>query len=102
MDSTIAGGASMARKKVKNSMPMRLSEEAIRLARIASGYTGESMAEYISRITCERSREDIEKLHQELKDEKPSAEETEVPPAEATKPKAKRAKPGDGDQAGNS
>lgn len=50
--------------------PVRLSLEAIALARIASGYTGESMAEYVSRIVEERSQEDIERLHAQFKQAK--------------------------------
>ena len=42
----------------QKTRPVRLTEEAIRWARIASGYTGESMAEYVSRITEERGKED--------------------------------------------
>lgn len=44
---------------------VRLTDEAIEAARIASGYTGESMAEYVSRITVERANEDAERLHAE-------------------------------------
>jgi hypothetical protein len=51
----------MARK----TTPVRLTEEAVRWARIASGYTGESMAEYVSRITEERGKEDADRLHAE-------------------------------------
>lgn len=47
----------------KKTTPIRLSEEAIRVARIASGYTGESVAEYASRIVIERGNDDIERLH---------------------------------------
>ena len=51
----------MARK----TTPVRISAEAIRWARIASGYTGESMADYVSRIVEERSKEDAARLHTE-------------------------------------
>ena len=54
----------MARKGQKTT-PVRLSDDAIRWARIASGYTGESMAEYVSRIVSERGRHDAERLHSE-------------------------------------
>lgn len=46
--------------------PVRLSVEAIRWARIASGYTGESMAEYVSRIVEERAKGDAKRLHAEV------------------------------------
>ncbi|HTU18832.1 MAG TPA: hypothetical protein VMG10_12300 [Gemmataceae bacterium] len=52
--------------KAQKTTPVRLTEEAIRWARIASGYTGESMAEYVSRIVVERGREDAERLHAEV------------------------------------
>jgi hypothetical protein len=45
--------------------PVRIGDEAIRWARIASGYTGESMADYITRIVEERAREDANQLHAE-------------------------------------
>jgi hypothetical protein len=50
----------------KKTSPVRLTEEAMKWARIASGYTGESMAEYVSRIVEERSKEDAAKLHAEV------------------------------------
>jgi hypothetical protein len=52
-------------RKAQKSSPVRLTEEAIGWARIASGYTGESMTEYVSRIVVERGKEDAEKLHAE-------------------------------------
>jgi hypothetical protein len=51
--------------KAQKTTPVRLSDEAIKWARIASGYTGESMTEYVSRIVAERGREDAERLHAE-------------------------------------
>jgi hypothetical protein len=59
-------------KKPKTT-PVRLTDEAIRWSRIASGYTGESMSEYVSRVVTEKAREDADRLH-----------------AEATRPPAKR------------
>jgi hypothetical protein len=56
----------MARPKKPKTRPVRLTEEAIRWAHIASGYTGESMADYVSRITVERGMQDAERLHAEL------------------------------------
>lgn len=53
------------KKPAKNS-PVRLTEEALKWARIASGYTGESMAEYVTRIVIERGMEDAERLHAEI------------------------------------
>jgi hypothetical protein len=55
-------GVSMAAKKTS---PVRLTDEAMEWARIASGYTGESMAEYVSRIVAERARQDADRLHAE-------------------------------------
>ncbi len=52
-------------RKAQKSSPVRLTEEAIGWARIASGYTGESMTEYVSRIVAERGKEDAERLHTE-------------------------------------
>lgn len=56
----------MAKKSAKTT-PVRLTDEAIRWARIASGYTGESMAEYVSRIVVDRGQADAERLHAEAK-----------------------------------
>lgn len=59
-------GAQMARpRKMAKSVPVRLTEEAMELAKIAAGYTGESMAEYVSRIVAERAAQDAERLHAE-------------------------------------
>jgi hypothetical protein len=57
--------------KAQKTTPVRLTDEAIRWARIASGYTGESMAEYVSRIVEEHARDDAERLHAEATGEKP-------------------------------
>jgi hypothetical protein len=51
--------------KAQKTTPVRLTDEAVKWARIASGYTGESMAEYASRIVVERGKEDAERLHAE-------------------------------------
>jgi hypothetical protein len=56
----------MARKAQPRTTPVRLSAEAIRWARIASGYTGESMAEYLSRVLVEKGKTDAERLHAEV------------------------------------
>ena len=50
----------------QKTTPVRLTDEAIRWARIASGYTGESMAQYVSRIVEERGRADVDQLHAEV------------------------------------
>jgi hypothetical protein len=49
----------------KKNTPVRLADSAIALARIASGYTGESVAEYVSRVIAEQAQKDIERLHTE-------------------------------------
>ena len=51
--------------KERKNTPVRIDDEAIKWARIASGYTGESMAEYISRVIAERGKADAERLHSE-------------------------------------
>jgi hypothetical protein len=70
MAAGLDGADTMAGKAQKTS-PVRLTEEAIRWARIASGYTGESMAEYVSRIVTERGRQDVERLHANITTEAP-------------------------------
>jgi hypothetical protein len=59
----VARTAIMGRKKLPESTVARITVEAINLARIASGYTGETVGAYISRITAERARSDIDRLH---------------------------------------
>lgn len=56
---------SMAESKAQKTTPVRLSDEAIKWARIASGYTGESMAEYVSRVVSEQGKADATRLHAE-------------------------------------
>lgn len=54
-------------KADRKNTPVRIGDEAIRWARIASGYTGESMADYITRIVEERAQHDVDRLHQEVR-----------------------------------
>lgn len=67
MPATLREKDSMAQK----TTPVRISDEAIKWARIASGYTGESVAEYVSRIVAERAKEDADRLHAEMTTGKP-------------------------------
>lgn len=58
------GTGVMARpKRGVKTTPVRLTDEAIRWAKIASGYTGESMADYVCRVVVERGKEDADRLH---------------------------------------
>src|SRR3954451_7984631 len=77
----------------KKTTPVRLSDESIRWARIASGYTGESMAEYASRIVAERGKQDAERLHAEATDETPKRGRREKGPAGALGRRAPRCDP---------
>jgi hypothetical protein len=72
----------MARKSsVPKTNTVRLSDEAVKWARIASGYTGESVAEYVSRVVAERGREDADRLHAEtLKSQGPKPKADPKPP----------------------
>lgn len=58
-------------KKGIKTVPVRLSEDAIKWAKIASGYTGEAMVDYVSRIVIERGQQDADRLHEELKSGQP-------------------------------
>lgn len=60
--------AGMAKKT-----PVRLSEQAYQYAQIASGYTGESLIQYVSRIVLERAKLDVDHYHDELKRREASA-----------------------------
>lgn len=53
----------MARPKAPKSTPVRIADASLALARIASGYTGESVAEYVSRVIAEVASKDAERLH---------------------------------------
>jgi hypothetical protein len=67
MTNLALGTKAMARKAQQpKTTPVRLTDEAIRWARIASGYTGESMAEYVSRVLVENGKRDAERLHAEV------------------------------------
>lgn len=68
-----AGTLGMA--KAPKTTPVRLTEEAVRWARIASGYTGESMTEYVSRLVAEHAKRDAERLHKEATGKKKGGEE---------------------------
>jgi hypothetical protein len=63
--------ADVMARKAQKSTPVRLTEEAVKWARIASGYTGESVVEYVSRIVAERGKQDADRLHSELTSGKP-------------------------------
>ena len=69
----------MAEPKGQKTTPVRMTDEAIKWARIASGYTGESMAEYVSRIVVERGKQDAERLHAEATTDTPSDESSKKP-----------------------
>lgn len=73
METATVGEDEMA-KKAQKTTPVRLTEDAIKWARIASGYTGESVAEYASRVLAERGKEDADKLHTKLKGAEAKAE----------------------------
>jgi hypothetical protein len=53
------------RKSTPKTVGVRLSEEAARWAKIASGYTDESMAEYVSRVVAASGKADADRLHAE-------------------------------------
>lgn len=59
----------------KRTTPVRVSDESLKLARIASSYTGESVVDYISRVIAEAADADIEKGHAALKAPKPKGRE---------------------------
>lgn len=63
--------------EVPPTRPTKITRLAAKWARIASGYTGESMSEYVSRITLERGREDAERLHAEATKPKPAKKKGE-------------------------
>lgn len=51
--------------KAQKTTPVRLTDEAIKWARIASGFTGESMADYASRVLAEQGKLDADRLYAE-------------------------------------
>jgi hypothetical protein len=80
-----AGLAEDPMAKAQKTTPVRIADEAVKWARIASGYTGESMAEYVSRVVAERGKEDASRLHAEATGEQ----------ALATAPKGRKPKGSD-------
>jgi hypothetical protein len=77
-------GVSLVAKKTAN---VRLTAESDRLAEIASGYTGESKAEYVSRVVAESARRDIAKGHAELGAELGLPEDPSPAPPPKSRPK---------------
>jgi len=91
----------MAKQTQRKDMPVRLTHEAIQWARIASGYTGESMAEYASRVVAERGKADAEELHAKLTAEQADEPAEEPAPSPAPKRRGRPKKPvAGGDAAG--
>ena len=60
----------------KKTTPVRVADDALKLARIASSYTGESVVDYISRVITEHSQSDIERLHDAMMKPKPKGKDT--------------------------
>lgn len=50
----------------KKTTSVRIGDDALKLARIASGYTDESVVDYITRVIAERAQVDIDKGHAAL------------------------------------
>lgn len=75
-DQALLDDPAVAKKK---TTPVRLTDEAIKWARIASGYTGESMSEFVSRVVEEQGRLMVGKLHDEVMGEKPQPKGKEAP-----------------------
>jgi hypothetical protein len=77
VDTAVAPEQTMA--KERKNMPVRLDDEAIRWAKIAASYKGQSLAEYASAALIEIAKRDVERSHAEM-----------ITPS---KPKGKGAKP---------
>lgn len=71
MGTALREAPGMARRKAPRTAMIRMTDDASQWARIASGYTGESMTEYVSRVISERARQDVERLHGERTKDKP-------------------------------
>ena len=57
----------MADKKQRaNTMPLRVSTEALKLCRIAAGYAETSIGDYASRALVEIGSRDIERMHRKF------------------------------------
>lgn len=59
----------VAKKKAPKNALIRMTEDAMKWAKIASGYTGESVPDYVSRVISEMGRKDAERLHSKLLEE---------------------------------
>lgn len=51
----------------RKTTPVRITDEAIKWVRIASGFTGESLASYVSRILVEQGKRDTDRYYAETK-----------------------------------
>ena len=49
----------------EETMPIRVSKEALEAARIAAAYAGVSIAKYVSDVVLKAATEDIEKGHRD-------------------------------------
>jgi hypothetical protein len=77
-------GVVLVARKTAN---VRLTAESDRLAEIASGYTGESKADYVSRVVAEAARRDIARGHAEFERELNPPGTPGPPPPKPRRPK---------------
>lgn len=63
---TLVAERPMAKDKDRKNTPVRIDDEALRLARIAASYKGMNLAEYVSAALLDAARRDIERGHAEL------------------------------------
>jgi uncharacterized protein (DUF1778 family) len=55
----------------EKTRPVRLTQDAMDLARIAASYRRETMSDYVCRVVIEAARRDIEQGHANLTQAKP-------------------------------
>lgn len=69
----MAGDTTMARpKRASRTITVRITEEAHRWAQIASGYAGEAIVDYISRVISKHGKNNALAGHNQIvKEEKP-------------------------------
>jgi hypothetical protein len=73
------------RDRIKKDRPVRITEEAMRWAKIAAAFTGETLADYCSRVIGEQAQRDARRLSDEALGPTPAEPSDETPPAKRRK-----------------
>lgn len=71
------------------SQSVKVGVDSLHLARIASGYTGETLMEYVTRVVADAARRDIEDQHAKYRAAQPDQPAPDDTPARPSRRKPK-------------